>query len=125
MCFTKLPYSSKLDVVPQGYGNSVSPLHTSLLQASGEGIGVSIERFICEDSALVVRDDTIGIELDDAPSWICRDNSRVAVAELPHDTRKVLRYGLFKERRLLASVAVQAQGLGSHEPRLVPDGTLW
>lgn len=53
------------------------------------------------------------------------ENSRVAVAELAHNARKMLWHRLLKERRLLSSVAVKAQGLSSGVPRLVPRETPW
>ena len=59
-CFVRLPYCRELDIVAQRHGHSVSLVHSFLLQASGERVGVAVERFVCEDGALVVRDDAIG-----------------------------------------------------------------
>ena len=53
-CLTKLAYRSKFDIVAQRHSDSVSFLHASLLQASSKGIRGSVERFIREDSALVM-----------------------------------------------------------------------
>jgi hypothetical protein len=53
-CLMQLAYRSEFDIIAQRHSNSVSFLHASLLQASSKGIGGSVERFIREDSALVV-----------------------------------------------------------------------
>ena len=50
-----LLYRCELDIVAQRYCNSVALPYASLLQTSGECIRVAIEYLICEDRALVVR----------------------------------------------------------------------
>lgn len=84
-------YRCELNIVTQRHSNSVAFLHAPLLQASGEGIGVAIERFICEDCALVMRDDPVGIWSAQAcHSRVCGHDSRIPVAKLPYNARKVL-----------------------------------
>jgi len=53
------------------------------------------------------------------------EDVRIAIAKPPYNTRKVLWHRLLKERRLLSSVAVNAQGLSSNVPRLAPHETPW